>query len=72
LSLTDASLLISRLPGILSWRKKRLRKQGYAAYMSIRAIEIAGVLATFTYFSLGLFLFANTVDQMKRIFEIVR
>jgi len=52
--------------------KKRLGKQGYAAYMSNRAIEISGVLATFTYFSLGLFLFANTVDQMKRIFELVR
>lgn len=51
--------------------KKRLGKQGYAAYMSNRTIERLGVVVTFTYFSLGLFLFANTVDQMGRIFQIV-
>jgi len=51
--------------------KKRLGKKRYAAYMSNRSIEVTSTAFTFVYFSLGLFLFANTVDQMGRIFQIV-
>lgn len=51
--------------------RKRLGKQGYAKYHENRWIEAAGVVMTFVYFSCGLFLFANTLPQIRKIFQVI-
>jgi D-alanyl-lipoteichoic acid acyltransferase DltB (MBOAT superfamily) len=49
--------------------KRRLGKQGYARYLENRWIEAAGVFATIVFFSCGLFLLANSMSQMRQIFQ---
>ena len=49
--------------------KKRLGKQGYTRYLANRWIEAAGVVATTVFFSCGLFLLANSMSQMRQIFQ---
>jgi D-alanyl-lipoteichoic acid acyltransferase DltB (MBOAT superfamily) len=49
--------------------KKKLGKQGFLAYRDNPYIRAAGVVATFIYFSLSLFLFANSWDNMQKIFK---
>lgn len=49
--------------------KRRLGKQGYARYLENRWIEAAGVFTTIVFFSCGLFLLANSMSQMRQIFQ---
>ena len=51
--------------------KKRLGKQGFAAYRANRLIYAAGTITTFVYFSLSLFLFANNWESMQRILKVL-
>ncbi len=48
--------------------KKRLGPQRYSAYRANRLIHGVGVIATFVYFSVSLFFFANSWADMHRIF----
>jgi membrane protein involved in D-alanine export len=50
--------------------KKRLGKQRFAAYRANRLIYAAGMVTTFVYFSASLFLFANSWENMRRIFVL--
>lgn len=50
--------------------KKKLGKQGFAAYRANRFIYAIGTVTTFVYFSLSLFLFANSWESMQRIFKV--
>jgi D-alanyl-lipoteichoic acid acyltransferase DltB (MBOAT superfamily) len=52
--------------------KKWLGRDGYKAYNSNPWIHAAGVVITFCYFSFTLFFFANTPEEMKKIFSIMR
>jgi len=52
--------------------KKRLGRDGFKAYNENRWIHGAGVAITFGYFAVTLFLFANTFDQMREIFSVLR
>jgi D-alanyl-lipoteichoic acid acyltransferase DltB (MBOAT superfamily) len=52
--------------------KKKLGKQGFAAYRDNKIIYALGVVMTFTYFSLSGFLFANSWDDMHRIFRVLQ
>jgi D-alanyl-lipoteichoic acid acyltransferase DltB (MBOAT superfamily) len=52
--------------------KKRLGKEGFAAYNRSPAIHAAAVMLTFIFVTTCLFLFANTGDDMKRIFSALR
>jgi D-alanyl-lipoteichoic acid acyltransferase DltB (MBOAT superfamily) len=49
--------------------KKRLGKAGFIAYQQNRAIYVAACACTYLYFALSLFLFANSWDQMGKIFK---
>jgi len=49
------------------WLKKRLGRDKFAAYRKNRLICTAAMVVTFTYFSLTLFVFANTWKQMMDI-----
>jgi D-alanyl-lipoteichoic acid acyltransferase DltB (MBOAT superfamily) len=51
--------------------KKKLGKQGFAAYRANRLIYAAGTVTTFVYFSLSLFLFANSWENMHQIFKVL-
>ncbi|MBB6145182.1 D-alanyl-lipoteichoic acid acyltransferase DltB (MBOAT superfamily) [Silvibacterium bohemicum] len=51
--------------------KKRLGKQGFLAYRENRVIGAVGTALTFTYFSLSLFLFANSWENMHQIFKVL-
>jgi D-alanyl-lipoteichoic acid acyltransferase DltB (MBOAT superfamily) len=51
--------------------KKKLGKQGFIEYRDNRYIAAIGRVMTFTYFSLSLFLFANTWDNMRQIFRVL-
>jgi D-alanyl-lipoteichoic acid acyltransferase DltB (MBOAT superfamily) len=51
--------------------KKRLGKAGFIAYQQNRAIYVAACGFTYIYFALTLFLFANSWDQMQRIFAVL-
>jgi hypothetical protein len=52
--------------------KKRLGKAGFASYQKNRAIYVAACTCTYIYFALSLFLFANSWDDMGKIFRVVR
>jgi len=52
--------------------KKRLGREGFKAYNENRWIHSVGVVITFCYYALTLFLFANTFTEMKQIFSIMR
>src|ERR1700728_3249152 len=49
--------------------KRKLGKQGFAAYRANRLISAIGTVVTFVYFSLSLFLFANSWENMHQIFK---
>jgi D-alanyl-lipoteichoic acid acyltransferase DltB (MBOAT superfamily) len=52
--------------------KKRLGRDGFKAYNENRWIRAAAVTLTFSYYAATLFLFANTVPEMKQIFSVLR
>ena len=52
--------------------KKRLGREGFKAYSENRAIHAAAVVMTFCYYAATLFLFANTLPQMKQIFSVLK
>ena len=49
------------------WLKKRLERDKFAAYRKNQVISAIAMVVTFTYFSLSLFVFANTWQQMLAI-----
>jgi D-alanyl-lipoteichoic acid acyltransferase DltB (MBOAT superfamily) len=49
--------------------KKRLGKRGFEAYRANNTFKVIGILATYSYFAVTLFLFANSFDDMRRIFQ---
>jgi D-alanyl-lipoteichoic acid acyltransferase DltB (MBOAT superfamily) len=51
--------------------KKKLGKQRFIAYRENPYIAVVGRVMTFTYFSLSLFIFANSWDNMKQIFHVI-
>lgn len=52
--------------------KKRLGRDRFKAYNENPWIRAAGVTVTFCYYAATLFLFANTVPQMREIFSVLR
>ncbi|HTB85077.1 MAG TPA: MBOAT family O-acyltransferase [Candidatus Sulfotelmatobacter sp.] len=52
--------------------KKRLGRDGFKAYNDSPWIHAVAVVITFCYYAATLFLFANTVDEMKQIFSLLR
>ena len=52
--------------------KKRLGRDGVKAYNSNRWIHAVAVVLTFCYCAASLFLFANTIPEMKQIFSILK
>jgi D-alanyl-lipoteichoic acid acyltransferase DltB (MBOAT superfamily) len=52
--------------------RKRLGKEGYAKYQKNGAIYVAACGCTYLYFALTMILFANSWDQLCRIFTFVR
>ena len=52
--------------------KKRLGREGFKAYNENRWIHAAAVGVTFCYYAVTLFLFANTLPEMKEIFSSLR
>ncbi len=48
-----------------------LGNNGLAAYRANRFIRAAGTAATFAYFSASLFLFANSIQNMQRVFKVL-
>jgi D-alanyl-lipoteichoic acid acyltransferase DltB (MBOAT superfamily) len=52
--------------------KKRLGRDGFKAYNENRWIHAAAVALTFCYYAATLFLFANTIPQMKEIISILK
>lgn len=54
------------------WLKSRLARDRYAAYRNSRFIRTIATVITFSYFSLTLFFFANTWDEMRVILAALR
>jgi D-alanyl-lipoteichoic acid acyltransferase DltB (MBOAT superfamily) len=54
------------------WLKKKLGRDGFAAYRKNRWISTTATIVTFTYFSLTLFVFANTWPEMLAIRATLR
>ena len=52
--------------------KKWLGRDGFKAYNANPWIHAVGVVTTFCYYSMTLFFFANSPDQMKAIFSVLR
>jgi D-alanyl-lipoteichoic acid acyltransferase DltB (MBOAT superfamily) len=52
--------------------KKRLGREGFKAYNENRWIRAGAVTLTFCYYAATLFLFANTLPQMKEIFATLK
>lgn len=52
--------------------KRRLGRDKFATYRKNRLIQAIATVMTFTYFSLTLFFFANTWDQMRMIKDALR
>jgi len=52
--------------------KKRLGCDGFKAYNENPWIRAAAVALTFCYYAATLFLFANSVPQMKQIISVLR
>lgn len=55
-----------------TWLKKRLGKAGFATYRERRDIATMGRIATYSYFAITLFLFANDEEAVRRIISAVR
>ena len=51
--------------------KRKLGKEGFAVYRANRLIYAVGCAMTFVYFSLSLFLFANSWQEMHDVFRIL-
>jgi D-alanyl-lipoteichoic acid acyltransferase DltB (MBOAT superfamily) len=51
--------------------KRKLGKEGFASYRNNRLIYAIGAVMTFIYFSLSLFLFANSWENMRQIFKVL-
>lgn len=51
--------------------KKRLGKVGFQKYRANKACYVLGVTATYLYFALTMILFANSLEQIGRIFHAV-
>jgi D-alanyl-lipoteichoic acid acyltransferase DltB (MBOAT superfamily) len=51
------------------YMKKRLGKAGFIAYQKNRAIYVAACICTYLYFALSMILFANSWDQLAKIFK---
>ena len=54
------------------WLKKWLGRDGFKAYNENRWIHAAAVVATFSYYSATLLFFANTLPQIREIFQNLR
>jgi membrane protein involved in D-alanine export len=54
------------------WLKKRLGKQGYAAYGKDWRFRWAGIAGTFVFAAAALFFFANSLAREGEIFRILR
>ncbi len=54
------------------WLKKKLGREGFKAYNENRLIRACAVTLTFLYVAASLFLFANTIPEMKEIFHSLR
>jgi D-alanyl-lipoteichoic acid acyltransferase DltB (MBOAT superfamily) len=54
------------------WLKKRLGREKFAAYRKNRVIAVIATVMTFSYFSLTLFLFANTWEDMHVIINSLK
>jgi D-alanyl-lipoteichoic acid acyltransferase DltB (MBOAT superfamily) len=52
--------------------KSSLGREGFRAYNSNRWIRAAAVAITFCYYSMTLFFFANTPEEIKEIFSVLR
>jgi D-alanyl-lipoteichoic acid acyltransferase DltB (MBOAT superfamily) len=55
-----------------AWLKRRLGRDGFAAYRKNKFIRAVATVMTFTYFSFTLFFFANTWEQMHMIRDVLR
>jgi len=53
------------------YMKKRLGKAGFIAYQKNRAIYVAACICTYLYFALSMILFANSWDQLGKIFKAI-
>ncbi|MGD0547518.1 MAG: MBOAT family O-acyltransferase [Terracidiphilus sp.] len=51
--------------------KRFLSREAFAAYQNSRVIRLACTTLTFAYFSLTLFFFANSVDDIRRIASVL-
>jgi D-alanyl-lipoteichoic acid acyltransferase DltB (MBOAT superfamily) len=54
------------------WLKRRLGRDGFAAYRKNKLIQAIGTVATFSYFSATLFFFANSWEYMRAIIDALR
>jgi D-alanyl-lipoteichoic acid acyltransferase DltB (MBOAT superfamily) len=54
------------------WLKKRLGRDRFAAYRKNKVIRAVGTVVTFAYFSLSLFVFANTWSDVRAIHAHLR
>ena len=52
--------------------KKRLGRDGYKTYNENYWIRFTAVVVTFCYYSVTLFFFANTFEEIKKILSILR
>jgi hypothetical protein len=52
-----------------NFHEEALGKAGFIAYQQSRVISAAACACTYFYFALSLFLFANSWDQMGKIFK---
>jgi D-alanyl-lipoteichoic acid acyltransferase DltB (MBOAT superfamily) len=55
-----------------SWLKRRLGRDGFAAYRKSWLVKAIATCATFAYFSFSLFFFANNWKQMRAIFDVLQ
>ena len=51
--------------------KRSLGKAGYAAYQANMPLRVVATTITFLYFSVSLFFFANTLDEMRRLMGVI-
>jgi D-alanyl-lipoteichoic acid acyltransferase DltB (MBOAT superfamily) len=51
--------------------KRALKKQTYLAYQKSKVLRAVAVSLTFAYFSVTLFFFANSVEDMHRIYRAI-
>jgi len=54
------------------WLKQRLGREGFKAYNENRWIHATAVTITFCYYAASLMFFANTLPEIKEIFQTLR